>query len=240
MYKNRPVICITSDTNSEETGATARELRSPRAYSSAIYIAGGLPFIAPEVAASELGEICDGLLLTGGADVEPELYGEEQLNDTVHTDPERTAYEKQLAEIFLAQNKPILTICRGVQVLNCIMGGDVYQDLVEQYGVVHMNRLIRHNVTAEKGSILCNIFGERFRTNSTHHEAIRKLAPGFKVTARSDEGIIEAVEHETRPIFGTQFHPERLTGSGWDDRTPDFAPYFKYYVDLVRKDAEKR
>ena len=119
------------------------------------------------------------------------------------------------------------------------MGGTLYQDLVEQKGWVHFNAQIRHEVYAEEGSVLYRLFGPKFRTNSTHHQAVKDLAPGFHVTARSVEGIVEAYEHDTLPILATQFHPERLTGILWDDRTPDFRPWFEYFVELVRKHAEK-
>jgi len=71
--------------------------------------------------------------------------------------------------------------------------------------------------------------------NSTHHQAVKALAPGLRVTARSVEGIIEGYEHETLPIFGVQFHPERLTGILWDDRTPDFHPFFAHFIRMVKK-----
>ena len=153
--------------------------------------------------------------------------------------PERTAFEKPLFQAFLDRGKPILGICRGCQFINAVMGGTLYQDLVEQKGWVHFNTQIRHEVYAEEGSVLYRLFGPKFRTNSTHHQAVKDLAPGFHVTARSVEGIVEAYEHDTLPILATQFHPERLTGILWDDRTPDFRPWFEYFVELVRKHAEK-
>jgi putative glutamine amidotransferase len=148
-------------------------------------------------------------------------------------------FEKPLFEAFLKRGKPILGICRGSQLINVCMGGTLWQDLLEQKGWVHMNGQIRHDVYAEEGSILCNIFGKQFKTNSTHHQAVKDLAPGFHVTARSIEGIIEAYEHDTLPIYATQFHPERLTGILWDDRTPDYKPWFEYFVNLVKEHAEK-
>ena len=189
--------------------------------------------------AEEMADLCDGLLITGGPDLEPEVYGEQPLNDTVKPMPERTAFEKPLFQAFLDRGKPILGICRGCQFINAVMGGTLYQDLVEQKGWVHFNAQIRHEVYAEEGSVLYRLFGPKCRTNSTHHQAVKDLAPGFHVTARSVEGIVEAYEHDTLPILATQFHPERLTGILWDDRTPDFRPWFEYFVELVRKHAEK-
>lgn len=241
MVNGKPVICVTSDSNHHafEKDGQVREICAPRAYSAAISGAGGVPVVAMELCPQELASLCDGLLLSGGSDVEPSLYGEEVLNDTVSCDPERTAFEVPLMQAFLDQGKPILTICRGFQLLNCVLGGSLYQDLVEQKGWVHMNGKIRHDVYTEKGSILNQIFGDVVKTNSTHHQAIHTLAPGLRATARSVEGIIEAYEHETLPVFGTQFHPERLTGVTWDGRTPDYAPYFRHFIQLVTEHAKK-
>ena len=114
-----------------------------------------------------------------------------------------------------------------------------YQDLLEQKGWIHFHYQMRHDVFAEEGSILARLFGRQFKVNSTHHEAVKDLAPGFHVTARSIEGIVEAYEHDTLPVFAVQFHPERLTGGLWDERTADFAPLFTHFVDLVKEHSEK-
>jgi len=187
----------------------------------------------------ELAELCDGLLLSGGEDINPKWLGEEKLNDSVRYDDIRDEYEMALFKAFYAKKKPIFGICRGFQFINVAMGGGLYQDLVEQCGFVHMNREIRHPLRTKEGSLLYRLFGENFRVNSTHHQAVRGLAEGLIETAWSVEGIVEGFEHESLPIFGTQFHPERLTNIMWDDRTPDFAPLFKYFIDLCREYAEK-
>lgn len=240
MYAQKPLICITNDSNNITKPEGPRQVQSPKAYSAAIFNAGGIPVVTSEFAPEELSEVCDGLLLSGGDDLEPSLYGEEILNPTVKPDPTRTEFELKLLKAFIAKKKPIMTICRGTQLVNVALGGALYQDLLEQCGYVHMNGEIRHYVYADEGSILHNLFGAQFKTNSTHHQAIRIPAPGIRVTARSIEGIVEAIEHETLPIFGTQFHPERLTGERYDGRTPDFAPLFKFFIDRVRNDINNR
>lgn len=229
-----PVICVTCDSNANSGYSGGRHLDSPSTYSRALAYAGAVPVAALEYCPEELAGLCDGLLLTGGVDIEPSLYGEEVLNHTVITDPSRTSYELCLTRAFLQKKKPILAICRGFQLLNCILGGTLYQDLVEQLGYVHNHPDIRHGVTTLRGSVLYRYFGCDFKTNSTHHQAVRKLGNGLYATAYSAEGIIEAYEHEELPILGTQFHPECLTNLMWDGRTPDFAPYFKYFIGLCR------
>lgn len=239
MFNGKPLICISSDMKKMESDPRRLITETYQTYSDAVFYAGGIPMITCGRCAEEMADLCDGLLITGGPDLEPEVYGEQQLNDTVKPMPERTAFEKPLFQAFLDRGKPILGICRGCQFINAVMGGTLYQDLVEQKGWVHFNAQIRHEVYAEEGSVLYRLFGPKFRTNSTHHQAVKDLAPGFHVTARSVEGIVEAYEHDTLPILATQFHPERLTGILWDDRTPDFRPWFEYFVELVRKHAEK-
>ena len=239
MFNGKPLICISSDMKKMESDPRRLITETYQTYSDAVFYAGGIPMITCGRCAEEMADLCDGLLITGGPDLEPEVYGEQPLNDTVKPMPERTAFEKPLFQAFLDRGKPILGICRGCQFINAVMGGTLYQDLVEQKGWVHFNAQIRHEVYAEEGSVLYRLFGPKFRTNSTHHQAVKDLAPGFHVTARSVEGIVEAYEHDTLPILATQFHPERLTGILWDDRTPDFRPWFESFVELVRKHAEK-
>ncbi len=202
MYiQDKPLICLSNDSNFFQThGEAPRQIHSPKAYGAAIAAAGGIPMLTCEQCAEEMAELCEGLLLSGGDDVDPELYGETILNDTVGPDPERTQFEVPLARAFLERGKPILTICRGFQLLNVLLGGTLYQDLLEQKGWIHSNGKIRHDLYAEEGSILHALFGPVFKVNSTHHQAIKALAPGLRVTARSVEGIIEGYEHESLPM----------------------------------------
>ena len=175
---NKPLILISSDSNacSPNLPGAARELRSPAAYSRAVALAGGVPVIGGEQCAAELAEICDALLLSGGPDIEPELFGETTLNASVKCDEPRTKYEYALLDEFLKQGKPIFGICRGSQVMNVYFGGTMYQDLVEQKNWNHMVPHMRHPVTAEEGSILHKLFGKEFNVNSTHHQALKDVA----------------------------------------------------------------
>lgn len=223
---HKPKICITANSNRE----IPRSVNCSLAYTNAIAAAGGIPLLTSECCAAEMLELCDGLLLTGGPDLDPQYFGEPVLNDSVEIDDKRDAFEMELTKLFLSRKKPILTICRGFQLLNVVMGGDLWQDLTSQLGFIHSDSRLRHPVHTEAGSMLSDLFGTSFRVNSTHHQAVRRLAPGLRATARSVEDIIEAYEGESLPIWGTQFHPERLTGDLWDDRTPDFAPWFSFFI----------
>ncbi len=250
MILGKPVICIsnTSDNTvayndgvgiNENIVLGLRRIVSPSAYIRAVDLAGGIPVLTAETSAEEYAEMCDGLILSGGQDLNPAMLGEEKLNNTVSWDDIRDEYEMKLFKAFMAKGKPILGICRGFQFINVALGGGLYQDLVEQMGLVHMNVDIRHKVTTKEGSLLHKMFGPEFRVNSTHHQAVRELGEGLVGTAYSVEGICEAFEHETLPVYGTQFHPERLTNLLWDDRTPNFAPWFDHFIQLCAKNEEK-
>lgn len=240
MLNNKPVICLTSDTNLFTKPQGPREIATPKAYSQGIARSGGVPIIAPELCPEELSELADALLLTGGCDIEPELYGESKLNDTVLVDPIRTEFEFALAKAFLAKRKPIMGICRGIQVINVVLGGTLYQDLPEQCGYIHTSKTLRHYIYAEENTVLCSLFGEKFKVNSSHHQAVKHPAPGLRIAARSIEGIIEAVQHESLPVIATQFHPELLCGEYHDGTTQDFSPLFRHFVDMARAYAESR
>ena len=235
MYLNKPIICISNSSNYQVTGGNApRQIVCPQSYPRAIALAGGVPILTCEFAEGELAVLCDGLLLSGGEDIEPELFGETLLNNSVCLDPQRTQYELNLIRAFLAAHKPILAICRGFQLLNVVLGGTLYQDLLEQKGLVHNHPDIRHPVFTREGSLLRRLYGREFKVNSTHHQAVKQLASGLMGTAWSIEGILEGYEHEALPIIGVQFHPERLTNLMWDDRTPDFGSLFGAFIQRVK------
>ena len=240
MVNGKSVICVSNASNYVSTkGETTRELWLNDTYSAAIYNAGGIVVVTGERGPEDYAELCDGLMLIGGPDIEPELYGETKFNDTVKVDPIRTAFEVPLVKAFIDRKKPIFGICRGFQLINCVLGGTLYQDIVQQLGYIHIgtNAILRHDITAEKGSVLYNLFGEKFKVNSYHHQVVKDLGKGLKVTARSIEGLIEGFEHESLPIFGVQFHPERLTDSWYDGKTQDFAPLFEHFVNMTKSNG---
>lgn len=230
----RPLICVTAHAVCQR--GSPRQLQLSCAYSDAVTAAGGIPIIAAETAPQELARLCGGLLLSGGDDVTPTLYGQMPHTDTLRCDPRRDAFEFALTRAFLAQNKPILGICRGCQVLNCVLGGTLYQDLPSQPGVNHADDRLRHPILCREDSFLARLFGPRFRVNSTHHQAVRDIAPPLKVAALSADGIIEAFEAQEphRLLWGVQFHPERLTGALRNPPLPDFAPLFRAFAEAAQ------
>ena len=239
MINNHPIIAISPNGVAPKTPGGFRTVECSTAYTKALARAGAMPVLLCEEAPEEAAQLFDALVLSGGGDIDPALFGEAVLNDTVNIDAIRDGFEVPLIRAFRDAGKPIFGICRGAQVINVALGGTLYQDLPEQLGFVHFDMKLRHYIDTAEGSMLRELFGARLRVNSTHHQAVRDLAPGLRLTAASPEGVVEAFEHETLPIFGTQFHPERMSGNPADTRTPDFQPLFDRFVAICREHASR-
>lgn len=173
----------------------------------AIMRQGGEPvLVATEQQAAEAAEVCDGLLLPGGGDFEPERYGE---HETVEIDrrsaPRNDALDLLLIRLFSEKGKPILGICRGHQAINIAFGGS----LIQHIPLHRLGKEVFHNVTLEKSSALALAFDKTvIPVNSTHHQAVRRIANGFSVAAAADDGTVEAIERGN--ILGVQWHPEAM------------------------------
>ena len=188
-------------------------------YMKGIQTAGGLPVMLPLEAApedlSDLSRHLDGFLFTGGQDVSPDMYHEEMQPFCGETCPERDRLERLLFAQALKEHKPVLGICRGIQLINVLMGGTLYQDLprqhpscIEHHGQPPYDRPV-HSIHIEKGTPLYRLCGDEMRVNSYHHQAIRTLAPGLRKMAEAEDGIIEAVYcPDAAFLWGVQFHPE--------------------------------
>lgn len=175
----------------------------------------------------------DGLILGGGADIDPKFYGE-PVNGSVGIDLARDEREFALTSSFLDAGKPILGICRGHQVLNVFFGGSLHQHL-EQTQLHRWTDDVyaSHEVTAVPGSIIAGIYGEQFRVNSAHHQGVKKLGTGLRITAMADD-VVEVIEHEKLPVIGVQFHPERMSLSERREDTVDGIGIIQYFVNLCK------
>lgn len=170
---------------------------------------GGVPVMATDIElAEEYARLCDGLILTGSAMYmpSPEYAAQAKAIEKQKRDPQ----DAQLFYAFQKAGKPVLGICRGQQNINVFLGGTLAKKFKLTDGVEHLMR--KHEIVAEPGSLICELFGETFITNSRHNNRIDQLADGLKVTARSHDGVIEAVEHKSEPIYAVQWHPERIRG----------------------------
>ena len=160
----------------------------------------------------------DGLLLSGGQDVAPKNYGEEPTPKLGDIFPERDDFEYALLKAALEAKKPILGICRGLQIINTYFNGSLYQDLsyigteVLKHNQVNSPSMVTHSVTLDKSSKLFDIFGEeKIRVNSFHHQAVKKVGDGLAISAKAPDGVIEAIEKTDYPfLVAVQWHPEML------------------------------
>lgn len=226
----KPFIGITCSWNEEKGQYYLGSL-----YAEAVEAGGGIPIpLVYSRSEDDLKRICtavNGLVLSGGGDVDPVFFGEDPIPAGGEICPGRDEFEISLARQALAANIPVLGICRGMQVLNIAAGGDIYQDIATQLG----ERMIQHNQLAPRwhptheiavagGTVLSSIFGPGvIRVNSFHHQAVRNPAPGFVISARSPDGVAEAIESRNFSFaLGVQCHPEAL----WK-RKPAFLALFE-------------
>ena len=237
----RPVIGLTHSIQQDE-----KKLYMPMSYSNVIRDAGGTPVLLPITREDEVieayADLVDGVLFSGGEDVDPGFYGEEQLWACGDVLPLRDEFEVKLCRILMEKHpeKPILGVCRGEQVLNVAMGGTLYQDVQSQLPgcIAHRQHQISpyasHKVTVAAGSKLHAIYGStEVAANSFHHQAVKDIAPGLVVTARAADGVIEGFEKPDHPYFiGVQWHPERLVER---EENAAHKQLFKSFVDACRK-----
>lgn len=219
MAKDKaPIIGITCDYKGK-----TKKFSLNRAYVEAIRLANGVPFIIPPVEDTLLRQnqahIIDGLLLTGGGDIEPAVYGEKPILKLKKIHQLRLQHEIELVKLVCKLNKPILGICLGCQLLNVALGGTLYQDISMQLPTAspHLQKNKRketsHIVYIKEGSKLHQILKvSKLETNSFHHQAIKQLAPNLNASAYAEDGIIEAIEIKDNDCFllGIQWHPEEL------------------------------
>ena len=157
---------------------------------------------------------CDGLLLPGGGDIDPKFYGQERIPACGEPNVLRDTAEPLLLRAFLAAGKPILGICRGIQVLNAFLGGELYQDIKPLEHVPHNDHWAKiHTVTVRRGTLLAEILKQdTVLVNSQHHQAASRVAPGLEIAALSEDGFIEALEKpDAKFCLGVQWHPEWLS-----------------------------
>ena len=211
-------------------------------YVESVRLAGGDPWITScaDDPVETVVSSCAGLLLTGGADVAPDRYGEARHSTVTDVDAVRDAYEIALVRAALAARLPVLAICRGLQVMNVAAGGSLVQDIPSQVGTAVAHQVpnpkdaIAHDVSVAPGSRLAELMGSvvvrgRLAVNSRHHQAVQRIAAGFVVTSLAPDGIIEALELPEAPFcVGVQWHPENFVES----RT--FLPLFAGLIAAAR------
>ena len=250
-----PVIGVTAtlrqDVDSVSQRPLGRFVRADFDYVEGVTEAGGVPVVLPPVvesrAAEALLEGMDGLLLSGGSDLDPGYYGEKRVPELGVTVPERDAFEIALLEHALRRKIPIFGICRGMQILNVALGGTLYQDLPTQMD--HMVLLGHrqetpkwqptHEVHVDGDSKVAGIIGtDELKVNSYHHQAVKDLASGLFAVASSPDGVIEAVEStdlSKRWMIGVQWHAEAMRDAG-----PEHRKLFEAHVCAAERHALRR
>lgn len=194
----------------------------PEAYTQAVIKAGGVPVIMPGAGeiktAGPYLKAVRGLVLAGGGDVDPAYFQEEPMPGLGEITPDRDRFEILLIKAALRQRLPILAICRGIQILNVACGGSLFQHIPAQIKtpIKHSQAAPRwhptHRIFIDKASRLAEILGAgTVPVNSFHHQAVKDIAPGFRISAISSDGVIEAIEHPGyRFVIGVQWHPEGM------------------------------
>lgn len=164
----------------------------------------------------------DGLLIPGGPDIDPYFYGEENYaSKNMDFDFDRETLK--CIDFFVNANKPIVGICLGQQFLNVYFKGTLFQD-IKKHGIRETDR---HLVSFEKGSAFEKMYGENTLTNSLHHQCIKKLADDLLAVGHTEDGVIEAVEHKTKPIIGVQWHPEKILNEGGIEVFKHYKSFFE-------------
>lgn len=234
---NQPVVGITASALTVESGPGlgGEKFFAGKGYIDAVGRAGGCPVILPfgggaGVAGRHL-VVADAILLSGGGDVDPWLYGEEPRPGLGRVCPERDEYEIALVRLACELGKPVLGICRGMQVINVALGGTLHQDVRCLAGALQHfqeagGQVAGHSVQIKAGSLLHRLVGgDTLRTNSFHNQAVKALAAGLTACARSADGVLEALEGQTVPLLAVQWHPEGMCG-----RHPVMLELFRWLV----------
>jgi putative glutamine amidotransferase len=242
----RPVIGIATQTQEAVPGELPPCWIMGQRYVQALVAAGAVPWLIPLIpddpeSLREIYSRLDGLFLTGGVDVNPDCYGEKRTDSCGRIDPPRDAVEIQLVRWARADHKPVLAVCRGIQVVNVALGGSLYQDVGRQ-----LPRAIKHDYfptrdntardylahsIAVAGGRLADLLGQApVMVNSMHHQAIKQLAPGLVATAHAPDGLIEGVEGSNgQYLVGVQWHPEELV-----ERDAGMRRLFSSFVEAAR------
>lgn len=251
---NRPTILVSPATERKGTEFSDSSISLSNRYTEAIIQAGGLPNILPSTASraivAEYVRRSDGVLLTGGDDIQPHLYDKNMPPDLAskvgELEPERDTWEQLLVEEAFEQRKPLLGICRGHQMINVALGGTLIVDIPTQVPAALQHKQMDrksdpvHEISIKPGSLFARLTGtEKISVNSTHHQAIGRIAEALHVTATSSDGIVEVAElkDESRlPFFlSVQFHPERLL-----DRYKAFLKIFESFVTAADRSRVKK
>jgi putative glutamine amidotransferase len=201
----------------------------PVYYVRALKAAGAVSFILPSDDESVVDHI-DGLLVSGGGDINPLSYNEEIHENLVRPCPERDSFEAIILQEAYNRDIPVLGICRGIQAVNVAFSGTLHQNITTEIHHVQSPPVFMPTHWIDCTGWLEEMLGRRIQVNSFHHQSINALAQGFEITARASDGVIEGIQHRKKPIYGVQFHPEWMY-----EKYPIFLELFRYFVNLAKE-----
>lgn len=234
----KPIIGITSSLEREADLENYHRTTVSIDYTKSVIAGGGIPIIIPitndRETIKEQIAMLDGLILSGGADLNPHLYGQDFMPEIHTISPQRDEGEMMILEEFFKTSKPILGICRGHQLLNVFYGGSLFQDLkyskldVLKHSQDFYPALEVHKVDIiDEDNILFKNFGSSILTNSFHHQSVDRLGEGLTLIAKTSDGIVEGFCDKSRKfLYGVQWHPEMMTARGNENMK-------KIFVDFV-------
>lgn len=212
MQQRSPIIGITTYSRNE-----AGEFNLPGTYVDAVQLAGGVPVLIPpsQTDVTRLLDVLDGLIFSGGGDIDPSRYGGSPHSTIYLVDADRDEFELALADQILSATIPVLGICRGMQILNVATGGTLVTHIPDVFGeqvthrLDHPRRPTKHDVQIASNSRLANILGTEATVVSWHHQAVKTIAPEWQVIAQAEDGLVEAMEYKPHPwLIAVQWHPE--------------------------------
>jgi putative glutamine amidotransferase len=235
----QPVIGIGTDL---VEGGSRERVYAWLTYVEAVIATGGAPLLIPPQPENLplLVSHLDGVLLTGGADCDPAIYGSAAHPSTKLMDVRRQANDLALAALARARGIPTLGICLGSQLMAVAAGGTLVQDIASESGSALQHTpsgdaRCRHAVVVEADSILRGVVGEEIDVNSSHHQSVREAGKGLSISAHAPDGVVEAIEDRAHPFYiGVQWHPEEITGE------PHAAALFAAFVEAATRYAERK
>jgi putative glutamine amidotransferase len=232
----KPLIGIIAHTELNRFNLTVSTIALT--YTSSIEKAGGVPVILPFTAdnsiLAQMAEPMQGFLLPGGNDIDPAFYNETAVKECGEVNKPLDLFQMAVLKLAIADRKPVLGICRGIQVVNVALGGSLFQDIPSQVttpSLKHTDKAVdvEHPIDIEEGSRLFKLFGAHITVNSRHHQSLKEPAEDLIITARAPDGVIEAAQHKSLPIDLVQWHPERMM-----QKNDDMLPLFKAFVGRCR------
>ena len=214
VFAARPLVVGISE--SFPAGNDSAKVMVNASYADAVARGGHVPVVVPRFGTDEQFDVLvsklDVLILTGGEDVDPARYKASRSPKLGKVNVPRDGFDFRLLAAARRRNLPVIGICRGCQLMNIAFGGTLWQDLPSEFPVKDVqHRNVHHRISIEPNSRFARVTGvTNALVNSYHHQAVKDLAPGFRIIAKSPDGVVEAIECDTYPAIGVQFHPEKM------------------------------